>query len=613
MLRTLTVTNFKRFKEEMRIDFEPVTVLIGANNSGKSTVLQALNIFQYCIDVTRKKKNGGVGLEKLTISPEDFAPLPVASPTDLWPSAKPASGPIRIKAQLDNDATIAFEIKLSFNRFSISPEITGDAETAITGTQIRYVPIHSGLALREEYLLAPARTERVRELQHGSVIRNLLWDLKENRKDRWKLLKGILGRLYPMASIDVNFDKDLDRFISAEFRDGGLNKSLDVLSAGTGFQQVLQIFSSVLSQTSGTVLLDEPDAHLHARLQVELMRVFDDLVKDESLQFILATHSPHLVAAAPPASLRAMVNNQAHAFALNPEQVDVLDSLGAFDRMEVVPLLRTKAVVFVENRDDRDLLELFARKVWSQEKAREVFDQLSFLYTYQEPIAADVKRLARQVRDLLDAPGLKELAGGRVRFLVLGDRDYRPEAALAEEQKKLANAAKSQAFGLELKCHIWSRNEIENYLLDAKAIEAAAMGSLPSAVSRLECRKVVRKALAETLAASRETVRDRVAEQILRADRALGYMGATNAARAVIEDEWGDGSSLADAKQVLSAVRSALQANKLKARLTEADIIANLPEVPQEVRAVLNNLARLARPARPKKTRKAASVRATEA
>ena len=56
MLTKLTVRNFKRFRDETRIDFSPITVLVGANNSGKSTALQALGIFQYCIEVTRKRR-----------------------------------------------------------------------------------------------------------------------------------------------------------------------------------------------------------------------------------------------------------------------------------------------------------------------------------------------------------------------------------------------------------------------------------------------------------------------------------------------------------------------------------------------------------------------------
>src|SRR5436190_880136 len=125
MLRRLTVTNFKRFRTEMRIDLEPITVLVGANNSGKSTVLQALSFFQYCVDVTRKKKNGTLSLERVTIGPEEFGALPVTSPRDLWPDGRAGGAQaIRLTAESMDGAMAGFEIKLSYNRFSIVPSVT---------------------------------------------------------------------------------------------------------------------------------------------------------------------------------------------------------------------------------------------------------------------------------------------------------------------------------------------------------------------------------------------------------------------------------------------------------------------------------------------------------
>jgi AAA15 family ATPase/GTPase len=58
MIRRFVIKNFKRFREETVVSLEPVTVLVGANNSGKSTLLQALNLFQNCIETTRQRENG---------------------------------------------------------------------------------------------------------------------------------------------------------------------------------------------------------------------------------------------------------------------------------------------------------------------------------------------------------------------------------------------------------------------------------------------------------------------------------------------------------------------------------------------------------------------------
>ena len=46
MIRRFTIEGFKRFEQETVIDLDDVTVLVGANNSGKSTILHALTLFQ---------------------------------------------------------------------------------------------------------------------------------------------------------------------------------------------------------------------------------------------------------------------------------------------------------------------------------------------------------------------------------------------------------------------------------------------------------------------------------------------------------------------------------------------------------------------------------------
>ena len=599
MLTKLTIKNFKRFRDETVVNFEPITVLLGGNNSGKSTVLQALSIFQYCMEVTRKRKNGGFTLDTKTIGPEEFGALPVAEPTDLWPDSKPA-GAINIEAKFSNDATISFEITMSFNRFSITPALHGEAGKLIETTKVRYVPIHSGLALREGFLLAPERAERLRELQHGSVIRNLLWDLKEHNKERWKKLKEILERLYPTATLDVTFDSQVDRFISSEYQDNVLGRGLDVVVSGTGFQQVLQIFTGVLSQGSTIVLMDEPDAHLHARLQVEMMRIFADLVEGEGLQFVLASHSPHLISAAPPGSLRAMIDGKAHPFATEPEQMDLLDTLGAFDRMEIVPLLRTKSVVFVENRDDRNYLELSARKLWGEAKTRKIWDGLSFHYTYQEPVSADVKRLARQVKDLLNAPGLSQLHGGRqARFLVIGDRDYRSASGSRKARKELEKKAKGEGFKLDLHCSIWSRNEIDNYLLDASAIERAAVKKAKEASQTEAIKTAVQEAIQKSLEAQRPEVQQRIAHKLQQDDPDCrnDYLKATTRSEEILNAEWADGMAVCDAKKLLSQIRAELQSRKLKTALSEADIVAAMDDVPDDVVTVLQAIKGLTKTA----------------
>jgi energy-coupling factor transporter ATP-binding protein EcfA2 len=93
MIRRFTIEGFKRFEQKTVIDLDEVTVLVGANNSGKSTILHALTLFQYCVETTRRTNGNGpepkqLALARRSVSPDEFGVLPVADPGDLWPNGR---------------------------------------------------------------------------------------------------------------------------------------------------------------------------------------------------------------------------------------------------------------------------------------------------------------------------------------------------------------------------------------------------------------------------------------------------------------------------------------------------------------------------------------------
>ena len=55
MITRLTLRNFKGIGEQT-YDFTQFDLLVGRNNCGKSTVLQALAIWQFCVDEFHRSK-----------------------------------------------------------------------------------------------------------------------------------------------------------------------------------------------------------------------------------------------------------------------------------------------------------------------------------------------------------------------------------------------------------------------------------------------------------------------------------------------------------------------------------------------------------------------------
>src|SRR3990170_5480859 len=79
LITQLTLRNFKSIDEET-YSFSKFDLLVGRNNSGKSTILQALSIWQFCLnEFHRAKRRGTTGM----VLP-NFTPLPVPEFNLLW-------------------------------------------------------------------------------------------------------------------------------------------------------------------------------------------------------------------------------------------------------------------------------------------------------------------------------------------------------------------------------------------------------------------------------------------------------------------------------------------------------------------------------------------------
>ncbi len=607
-LTRFKIQHFRQFENIVTVSLRPITMLIGANNSGKSTILQALNVFQFCMEnclVQNGESGKKLALRKQNVGPDDIGRLPIASPMDLWPNGR-TSKPVVLTATYQDGTELKFELSLSHNLFNISPSISNcpDEQAFLTSFRIQFVPIFSGLLPREELLAEVSRSERVRAQRHGEIVRNLLLDLRQNQKTRWKLLVSLLQRLYPQASLDVTHGEKrvLSPWIDTLYHDNILTKDRDVITSGSGFHQAMQIFVGVLQPGISLVLLDEPDSHLHARLQHELMQIFEELAEKENLQFVIATHSPHLLRAAPPDSIFVCREGTVGPLANTPQQLEILERVGAFDQMELVPLLQSARVCFVESSEDRDRLRWFAQKHLGDAKADQIFRGFSFLFTHQEPVSARVTTLARQVRDLLtSAQRDSNLPQKRLSVLALGDRDYRTETEIKSARRNLKSAAKQPSHNFDFALQVWTRNELENYLIDLSNLKSAVTTCAENRGKKAEWTKLAaefEKYHADRIQAQRQAVTERIADLIQNQERQLAVQNAMEKARQRLDADWGDGVGHVDAKILLSELRKWLQDKGIACNLHPREIIQAMKVVPDDVQKFIAAMKKLSTPAR---------------
>lgn len=602
-LTKFKIQHFRQFENIVTVPLRRISMLIGANNSGKSTILQALNVFQFCLE-NCLVQNGGSGrklaLKKQNIGPDDIGRLPIASPTDLWPNGR-ASKPIILTATYTDGTELKFELSLVHNLFSITPALSNcpDERGFLSSFRIQFVPIFAGLLPREELLTDVSRGERLRAQRHGDIVRNLLLDLRQHQKGRWKLLLSLLQRLYPQAGLDVTHGEKrvLSPWIDTMYHDDILTKDRDVITSGSGFHQAMQIFLGVLQPGISLVLLDEPDSHLHARLQHELMQILEELAERDNLQFVIATHSPHLLRAAPPGSIFVCRDGTVGPFANTPQQLEILERVGAFDQMELVPLLQSARVCFVESSEDRDRIRWFAQKHLGDAKADQLFRGFSFLFTHQEPVSARVTTLARQVRDLLTSTQRESnLPQKKLAVVALGDRDYRTEAEVRRARKDLKQSASQAGHQFDFDLHIWPRNELENYLIDLPALRAAVASWAEKRGLKQAWAAVAAEFAAyhaQRIAAQRQRVTERIADLIQNQERQLDITAAMDRARQRLDLEWGDGIGHVDAKLILAEMRKWLRDKGLACNLHPREIIQTMKDVPADVQKFITAMKKL--------------------
>lgn len=610
LVKQFTLQNFRQFEKAVPVDLEPVTLLVGANNSGKTAILQGMALFQYCLEkcMTRNGANGRQSkwaLKKTeNVQPNEFGPLPVATPTDLWPQGK-AKNAIQLKCDFGDGKSIQLEIKLQYNLFNIRPTVAGldsdQLDILLSSFAIRLIPIFSGLSPKEEFLVLPARQERQLAQRYGEIVRNLLFSLKIDAPGRFALLREILTGIYPAAEVDVIYDEEVARRLTSArieslYHDQILAKDLDLIVAGSGLHQVIQILAGMLQPGISLVLLDEPDAHLHARLQGALMRTLIRMADEQKLQFVIATHSPQLLRTSPEGSIRVCRNRTVAKFAPGPSQLELLDHLGVLDRMELVPLIQSKRVVFVENREDRKLIEFFIRKRFNPKKAEDVLRNLTFLYTYQEPISANVLDKARQVNDLLKDDALAAITGtSPVAFFSVGDRDYRTDTEIASEERELRKKAKQKGHNFNFDIRIWKRTEIENYLLDIDAMCLAVASDISNEETQqrwAEFEPQFRQFVAEQITSQRDGITERLANRLQDRDRRQGLQAVMEKSREILNQSWGDGTAWCDAKVVLSSARMYFQDNGFSPQsLSHQKIVNSMQNIPDDVTKLVEKLA----------------------
>jgi hypothetical protein len=221
IIRRVHIENFKRW-DVLDAELKPLDCLVGPNNSGKTTLLQALALFDFGVHHCLSGKNGGLEIKARSISPEDFYVIPCADPVDLWTNRKTQAASkhkiIKIQVTFDNELEATVSVDLTYNRFGVSLDCSDKSPDSLQRLQqlrISYLPVFSTFLTQEERKTPAVIEDALARGRVNSVIRNLLLNLERDKRQH--LLLEVLRRIFPnLDEINIDFDEANDRYISLD-------------------------------------------------------------------------------------------------------------------------------------------------------------------------------------------------------------------------------------------------------------------------------------------------------------------------------------------------------------------------------------------------------------
>ncbi|MFV1601807.1 MULTISPECIES: ATP-dependent nuclease [unclassified Phaeobacter] len=312
MITEVRIQNFLRISDQIRLQLSPMTVLVGENGAGKSSVLKALHWAIRCATLADTAK-------KVTLEQMDY--VPSKDFLDLGHKLKlqNASGGRKTTVTLiDEDfQPTTISVSAARNDAGVKVEINGPLTTELTNDSspsTAFIPGLSGLSEEETILATPVLHRRASSGEGGSALRQVLLQLSggaEGTGTEYRELTDLshwVGKVLPGVRFWIKFDRLRDRNIDVRFMTPDMKvsgqsdrvawKSIEM--AGTGFLQVVQIFAYLLYFKPKILLVDEPDAHLHPTRQQALSRALSEATHSfPSTQIIVSTHSPSLVRSLP--------------------------------------------------------------------------------------------------------------------------------------------------------------------------------------------------------------------------------------------------------------------------------------------------------------------------
>lgn len=306
-INSIEISHFRGIKKLEISDFSRINLVVGDNNCGKTTFLEAIQLLFAEANLSSVKS---IVKQRTVLNPNDSFYVSFINLFNSEQTGKSLSFDITAAG---NDGSIRFEItgnektvsgeealrvssmsSRQKNTYKKSLPLLPETATVFTGSVIsqngkkttdREIVISSisnvlpGITLKKAVQYAPS---------FGHLRYDLLQNIVEN-PDYKKLAVSILQQ-FDESIVDICYTKaDDGTFLETIITEDGTNMPFSVY--GDGIKKILYILNKLFDSANSILLIDEIETGLHKKYYDRLFPVVFELAKKLNVQLFIATHS----------------------------------------------------------------------------------------------------------------------------------------------------------------------------------------------------------------------------------------------------------------------------------------------------------------------------------
>jgi predicted ATPase len=456
MIKKITIKHFKKFKDATYEVNPAVSLLVGPNNGGKTTALQAIALWGSLIQEWNEKKGKA---SKSTAKKRSGAQVtrnaiyavPVQEMRFLWFNTLTQTTeqqPIKIQIIAEgvdkNGEGWEYGIELNYGGQEVLYCKPMDLKKDIPEDvyKVFHLPPLSGVQTQERKVELGAQRHIIGEGRPGEILRNLLLQVQE--KGKWDYLCVQIKNMFNVQLEKISFNPSTDAHILIRYREVWSRSKgclLEIANGGSGFLQFLLLAAFLYVHENSILLIDEPDSHMHVRLQQGMYDWLQKIAAENNVQLLISTHSEVIINSTATDYIYTFFGNVPKPIQGDKQQI--VNALKKVSAIDILNAQEKKFILFAEGIRDFRLL-----KAWATKMQHDVSKELNEVFF--EPTGDDQINNARNKFNYLQVvePKLKG-------FFI------RDNVSKTDEQHVPPS----------LKVYHWSRKEIENYLIIPSVLE----------------------------------------------------------------------------------------------------------------------------------------------